>query len=90
LEAKLDDATRQRLRDVETEIAQTQFDLGKVETAAEKAKILAEGLAEAERLAASMPGGLASFYLAQAVEKREREKAIAKSKPATSGSTPAK
>jgi hypothetical protein len=90
LEAKLDDATRQRLRDVETEIARTQFDLGKVETAAEKAKILAEGLAEAERLADSMPGGLPSFYLAQAVDKREREKAIAKSKPATSGSAPAK
>jgi len=90
LEAKLDDATRQRLRDVETEIARTQIGLGKVKTAAEKAKILAEGLAEAERLAASMPGGLASFYLAQAVDKREREKAIAKSKPATSGSAPAK
>jgi hypothetical protein len=90
LEAKLDDATRQRLRDVETEITITEFKLERANTAAEKAKVLAQGLAEAERLAASMPGGLSEFYLAQAIDKREREKAVAASRPAASGSKPAK
>jgi hypothetical protein len=81
-EAQLDESTRKSIRDINEELSRAEFAAGQTNDTLRKAQILAEALANAERLAASLPGGLAAFYLEQAQEKVKSDQARAKASAA--------
>lgn len=85
LEAQLDESTRKSIKDINEELSRAEFAAGQTNDTLRKAQILAEALANAERLAGSLPGGLAAFYLEQAqatVKKEQQDAADRKAKAA--------
>jgi hypothetical protein len=84
-EAQLDESTRKSIKDINEELSRAEFAAGQTNDTLRKAQILAEALANAERLADSLPGGLAAFYLEQAqatVKKEQQDAADRKAKAA--------